>query len=170
MELVVGVLVVPALIAVVARFVVFGAGEPVRLPRIVDDSIGMYVLRGITGRPLGRSPDPSPRADPFARYRRPSTVLAPRVHAGASLARVPIRAASATARPGIGVAATASDLPWPVVPSPAAPAQALGGWARPIAEPEGFLTRLRLALRPSWLAGAIIAGLVAGGWLALITR
>jgi hypothetical protein len=167
MELVVGVLVVPALVVVVARFVVFGAGEPVRLPRIVDDSIGMYVLRGITGRPLGRSPEPSPLPDPFARYRRPSTVLAPRVAAGASLARVPSRAALATAVSGIVVAA--ADLSWPVIPGPAVTVQA-GGSALPIPEPERFLTRLRVALRPSWLAGAIFAGLLTGGWLALITR
>lgn len=168
MELVVGVLVVPALVVVVARFVVFGAGEPVRLPRIVDDSIGMYVLRGISGRPLGRSPEPSPLPDPFARYRRPSTVLAPRVAAGASLARVPSRAALATA--GSGIVVVAADLSWPVIPGPAVTVHAAGGSAHPIPEPERFLSRLRVALRPSWLAGAIFAGLLTGGWLALITR
>ncbi len=169
MELVVGVLAVPALLVVVARFVVFGGAEPVRLPRIVDDSIGMYVLRGITGRPLGRSPDPSPPADPFAPYRRPSTVLAPRVSAGASLARVPLRAALAMAGSGT-VAVAASELAWPVVPERAVVAHAFGGSALHIPEPDRYLTRLRLALRPSWLAGAIVTGLLAGGWLALITR
>jgi hypothetical protein len=168
MELVVGVLVVPALIAVVARFVLRGDGGPVQLPRIVDESIGMYVLRGITGRPLGRTPDPPP-PDAFARYRRPSTVLAPRVDPRMSLARWPVQPAVAAVGPGI-VAAAPSDPRWSVVPRLAVAGQAFGGSAFATLEGEPYLTRLRLALRPSWLAGAIVVGLLAGGGLALITR
>ena len=112
MELVVGVLLVPALVVVVARFIVRADDGPVRLPRIVDDSIGMYVLRGITGRPLGRSPDPARAADPLARYRRPSTVLAPRVDSRASLARWPARVAVATAVGPSLVAAAPSERAW----------------------------------------------------------
>ena len=53
MELIVGVLVVLGFLAVVTRFFARDASGEIRLPRIVDDSIGMWALRRITGRRLG---------------------------------------------------------------------------------------------------------------------
>ena len=52
MELIVGVLVVLGLLAVVTRFIARDASGQIWLPRIVDDSIGMWTLRRITGRQL----------------------------------------------------------------------------------------------------------------------
>lgn len=72
MELVVGALVVLALIAILIRFAFRDASGAVRLPRIIDQSIGMWVVRRLLGRPTERD------VDPFARFRRPSTVLARR--------------------------------------------------------------------------------------------
>jgi hypothetical protein len=78
MEFVVGVLVVVALLAIVARFVARDSSGQVRLPRVVDESIGMWVVRRLLGRPTDRE------VDPFARFRRPSTVLARRPESAAS--------------------------------------------------------------------------------------
>jgi len=55
-ELIVGVLVVLGLLAVVTRFITRDASGQIRLPRVVDDSIGMWALRRITGRSLGERP------------------------------------------------------------------------------------------------------------------
>jgi hypothetical protein len=55
-ELIVGVLVVLGLLAVVTRFITRDASGEIRLPRIVDDSIGMWALRRITGRRLWERP------------------------------------------------------------------------------------------------------------------
>jgi hypothetical protein len=49
----VGAFVVLGLIAVVVRFVLRDAEGVTHLPRIVDDSVGMYTLRRFTGLPLG---------------------------------------------------------------------------------------------------------------------
>jgi len=55
-ELIVGALVVLGLLAVATRFITRdGVGE-IRLPRIVDDSIGMWALRKATGRRLWERP------------------------------------------------------------------------------------------------------------------
>ena len=56
MELIVGALVVLGFLAVVTRFITRDASGEIRLPRIVDDSIGMWALRRITGRRLGERP------------------------------------------------------------------------------------------------------------------
>ena len=53
MEILVGVLVVLGVLAILARFVTRDASGGIRLPRVVDDSIGMWTLRRITGRRLG---------------------------------------------------------------------------------------------------------------------
>lgn len=64
MELIVGVLVVLGLLAVVTRFITRDASGEIRLPRIVDDSIGMWALRRVTGRRLWeRSSDDENRDD-----------------------------------------------------------------------------------------------------------
>jgi hypothetical protein len=169
-EFLVGILVVLALVAIVARFVVRDSGGRVSLPRIVDDSIGMWVLRRMTGRPLGRTPELAERADPFARYRRPVTVLAPRVDPRFRLAPRPgglvlttAMGASAYASAGTG----SSD--WPIVPRPPSP-DSTGPAAVATFEPVSLWAQLRLEVRPAWVATAFTLGLVAGGWLALITR
>ena len=56
MELVVGALVVFGFLAVVTRFITRDASGEIRLPRIVDASIGMWALRRITGRRLSERP------------------------------------------------------------------------------------------------------------------
>ncbi len=56
MELIVGALVVLGFLAVVTRFITRDASGEIRLPRIVDDSIGMWALRRITGRRLSERP------------------------------------------------------------------------------------------------------------------
>jgi hypothetical protein len=55
-ELIVGALVVLGFLAVVTRFITRDASGEIRLPRIVDDSIGMWALRRITGRRLWERP------------------------------------------------------------------------------------------------------------------
>ena len=53
MEWFVGAFVVLGLIAVAVRFLLRDAEGGVALPRIVDESVGMYTLRRLTGLPLG---------------------------------------------------------------------------------------------------------------------
>jgi len=55
-ELLVGALVVLGFLAIVTRFIARDASGEIRLPRIVDDSIGMWALRRITGRRLWERP------------------------------------------------------------------------------------------------------------------
>ena len=56
MEILVGALVVLGFLAILARFGMRDATGEIRLPRVVDDSIGMWTLRRITGRRLGERP------------------------------------------------------------------------------------------------------------------
>ncbi len=66
MEWLVGALVVLGFLAIIARFLTRDASGEIRLPRIVDDSVGMWALRRLTGRPLGDRPpeDERPSLDP----------------------------------------------------------------------------------------------------------
>ena len=65
MEFLVGALVVLGLLAIVTRFVSRDGSGRIRLPRIVDDSIGMWALRRMTGRRVWeRRADHSPSATP----------------------------------------------------------------------------------------------------------
>jgi hypothetical protein len=52
-EILVGALVVLGFLAILVRFIGRDASGEIRLPRVVDDSIGMWTLRRITGRRLG---------------------------------------------------------------------------------------------------------------------
>jgi hypothetical protein len=54
-EWIVGALVVLGFVAIAVRFVPRDDALRVRLPRIVDDSLGMWALRRLTRRPLGDS-------------------------------------------------------------------------------------------------------------------
>lgn len=56
MELITVALVALGYVAIFARFSPRDERGRIRLPRVVDDSIGMYALRQVTGRSLG--PDP----------------------------------------------------------------------------------------------------------------
>ncbi len=38
-------------LAIIGRFLARDASGEIRLPRVVDDSIGMWALRRLTGRP-----------------------------------------------------------------------------------------------------------------------
>jgi hypothetical protein len=55
-ELVVGALAVLGFLAILTRFVTRDASGEIRLPRVVDDSIGMWALRRVTGRRLWERP------------------------------------------------------------------------------------------------------------------
>lgn len=66
MEWFVGAFVVLGLIAVAVRFLLRDAEGDVRLPRIVDESVGMYTLRRLTGLPLA-SRDTAADRDWFGR-------------------------------------------------------------------------------------------------------
>lgn len=58
MEFIVGALVVLGFLAIIARFFARDASGRVQLPRVVDESIGMWALRRLTGRRLGMRDDP----------------------------------------------------------------------------------------------------------------
>jgi hypothetical protein len=53
-EFIVGAFVALGFLAIVVRFIARDASGEVRLPRIVDDSIGMWTLRRLSGRRLGQ--------------------------------------------------------------------------------------------------------------------
>src|SRR5256885_4991624 len=53
LQIVVGVLVILGFLAIEARFILRDRSGGLWLPRIVDDSIGMWTLRRLTGRRLG---------------------------------------------------------------------------------------------------------------------
>jgi pyruvate/2-oxoglutarate dehydrogenase complex dihydrolipoamide acyltransferase (E2) component len=53
-EFIVGAFVALGFLAILVRFIARDASGEVRLPRIVDDSIGMWTLRRLSGRRLGR--------------------------------------------------------------------------------------------------------------------
>lgn len=109
MEFVVGALAVLGLVAIVARFSPRDASGELQLPRIIDDSIGMWALRRLTGRPT------DPAVDPFARFRRPSTVLGRRPDAAARLRARPAEPVVPRAIPTVlrGASEAASDAPLP---------------------------------------------------------
>ncbi|MEA2518259.1 MAG: hypothetical protein QOF49_339 [Chloroflexota bacterium] len=56
MELLVGALAILGFAAIIGRMLPRDAGGGVQLPRVVDDSVGMWALRRLTGRPLGERP------------------------------------------------------------------------------------------------------------------
>jgi hypothetical protein len=56
-EWLVGAFVVLGFVAIVVRFVPRDVAGRVRLPRVIDDSIGMWALRRLTGRSLTEGPD-----------------------------------------------------------------------------------------------------------------
>ncbi|HZC32155.1 MAG TPA: hypothetical protein VE640_02590, partial [Candidatus Bathyarchaeia archaeon] len=94
MEWIVGALVVLGFIAVIARFIPRDDAGRARLPAIVDNSIGMWALRRLTGRPLW---DGSDRVGP--RTARPAQGASTRYAASPSrLQALGIRPAGATQR------------------------------------------------------------------------
>lgn len=172
MELLVAVLVILGFVAIAIRFGLRGPSGPARLPRIVDDSIGMWLLRRVTGRPLvGRTAGDRP--DPFARFRRPSTVLAVRAQPRSAAAPSP----TASARPGRadpGARITARAGPSPsrshagtrsTEPGSAtATTVAAGGPVRAAARP-----RMARLLGYAGLAAMVgVAGFVVGALLGLV--
>ena len=56
MELIVAALVLFGFVAIITRFITRDEAGQLRLPRVVDDSIGMWALRRITGRRLWERP------------------------------------------------------------------------------------------------------------------
>jgi hypothetical protein len=167
MELLVAALAVAALVAIAVRFGLRGPSGGVHLPRIVDDSIGMWALRRLTGRPLLGRPA-GDRPDPFARFRRPSTTLATRVPPPARPGRARPLGTSNLAAPGTaegaqrpealtepGVRGSAS---WQVIPR-RPPGRAFGSSILPIAEPARRTGRATAVL--GYLGLAIVVAVVA---------
>jgi hypothetical protein len=138
-ELVVALIVIIGLVAVAARFLFrAGDGRAVRLPRMVDDSIGMWMLRRLTGRPLGDS-----RLD------------------GAS-------AAGSGAGPRPFDAAMAARLGIRFARDVAPPRRAAGAWVepdRPAGPAQRRLGRFAIAMLA---IAAVVAGLAVGAGLALL--
>jgi hypothetical protein len=169
MELVAGTFVILTFVAIVVRFTFRDAAGQVRLPTIVDNSIGMWVLREVTGRPLGRSPDLDP-VDPFVPFRRPSTVLAPRVDPRFHLAPWPGRATLRLATTLDPLGASFEPAWWTARPAAGGGGRSSGSPFLPVVVPELARRRSRLGLRPSWVAGAAAFGLIMGAALGLVTR
>ena len=96
-ELIVGALVVLGLILVAARFLLRGESGEFVLPRIVDDSIGMWVVRRMMGRSAGGA---SP-AGTVAATRRAE----PRLFDATTAARLGLRRASDVAPPRVAAGA-----------------------------------------------------------------
>jgi hypothetical protein len=145
-ELVVALIIVLGLGAVAARFLLRSEGSlGLELPQIVDDSVGMYLLRRITGRPLGdrRLPRTIP-ADPPAAVARPFSA--------ATAKRLGIPRASDVAPRRGGRA----DAP---------AAGAVGAEPGPSTQPRRRLGPLGLGLLA---AAAIVAGLALGAALAVL--
>ena len=170
MELLVAVILVLGLVAIAIRFGLRGPAGSVQLPRIVDDSIGMWVLRRATGRPLlGRAAGDRP--DPFSRFRRPSTVLATRVpppRPGRSRPRsrpAPVEtrapAATSTATP---TGATDADRPvpdsWQVIPRRPA-GRTFGSSILPTAEPDATRRPARTTAVLGYVGLAIVIAAIA---------
>lgn len=165
-ELLVTVMVAVALVAIVIRFFAW-SDAGVRLPGIVDDSIGMWVVRRLVGRRSGTPDDGSRARDPFAPFRRPSTVLALRVDAPVAAA---LRRASATRTAGpIHEVDTSWIGPaWSVIERPARPA-ASGATILPEPGPRPLVRRgARLYLSLATLA--VVLGFALGAGLAIATR
>jgi PKD domain len=142
-EFVVATLVVLGFIAIIARFAPRDDAGRVRLPGIVDQSIAMWALRRVTGRPLGVRTDDAAAAAGAAQPRTANAPTIPASAGGAGRAG-PAPAASARfvasaarlqalgihpSRPASSVLAqrppTATSISGPVVAS-AARLQALG--------------------------------------------
>ena len=121
MELFVGALVVLGFLAILVRFIGRDSSGEIRLPRVVDDSIGMWTLRRITGRRLGARSwgdeiDGDLQLDPTASDATPAvlSVIGTATATVASAATV----ANATVAPALGARSR-------VAPAPGAPARLL---------------------------------------------
>jgi hypothetical protein len=158
-----------ALVAIAIRFFAWSDARGVRLPRIVDDSIGMWVVRRLMGRPVASTNSASGPLDPFAPFRRPTTVLALRVDARvAALLR-------ASARGAVGPAGSlAGDTSWigpawSVIERPAPRGRAFGSSILPEVGRRPVVQRgLRLYATLATLA--VVLGFALGAGLAVATR
>ncbi|HEU4572261.1 MAG TPA: hypothetical protein VFR93_06200 [Candidatus Limnocylindrales bacterium] len=135
MELLVGALVVLAFVAILIRFAFRDASGQFRLPRIVDQSVGMWILRRMLGRPT------DPDMDPFARFRRPSTVIGRRPGA-------PPRPARRAATRGAGPTASAASRS--AAPTASTPAGSTARPAAPAVLRDATGSRDEDALPPAW--------------------
>jgi hypothetical protein len=158
-----------ALVAIAIRFFAWSEAGSVRLPRVVDDSIGMWIVRRLMGRPVAAVDGGSGPLDPFAPFRRPSTVLALRVDA-----RV---AALLRGRPPGAVGPAGSlgvDTSWigpagSVVERPARPGRAFGSSILPELGRRPVVQR-GLRLYASLATLAVVLGFALGAGLAVATR
>jgi pyruvate/2-oxoglutarate dehydrogenase complex dihydrolipoamide acyltransferase (E2) component len=94
-EFIVGAFVALGFLAILVRFIARDASGEVRLPRIVDDSIGMWTLRRLSGRRLGQGDGDDELDDGLVIH--PDAADATRAALGAAVAatsrRAPARAA-----------------------------------------------------------------------------
>jgi hypothetical protein len=95
-QLLVGTLVVLALVAIAVRFVLRSPGGAIVLPRIVDQSIGMWVVRGVAARVRPRAGAASSR--PADGVRRFDPEMARRLGIRRAGQVAPARARNRTAR------------------------------------------------------------------------
>ena len=165
MELAVAVLVVLALAAILGRFVFRDASGQLRLPRIVDDSVGMWAIRRLLGRPTDRI------VDPFAPFRRPSTVIGRRpAHVARGVAAIGRGAARrdppSVLREPVAPAELETLAPaWSTIERKASGGRAFGASILTPA-PASTPSRLRTLLRYGVLVVAVSIGGLAVGALA----
>jgi pyruvate/2-oxoglutarate dehydrogenase complex dihydrolipoamide acyltransferase (E2) component len=103
-EFIVGAFVALGFLAIVVRFIARDASGEVRLPRIVDDSIGMWTLRRLSGRRLGQGDGDDEFDDGLVID--PNTADATRAALGAAVAATSRRAPSRAAVSAHMVSAT----------------------------------------------------------------
>jgi pyruvate/2-oxoglutarate dehydrogenase complex dihydrolipoamide acyltransferase (E2) component len=94
-EFIVGAFVALGFLAILVRFIARDASGEVRLPRIVDDSIGMWTLRRLSGRRLGQGDGDDELDDGLVID--PNAADATRVALGAAVAATSRRARSRAA-------------------------------------------------------------------------
>ena len=166
MEWIVGALVVLGFIAIFVRFVPRDEAGGARLPRIVDDSVGMWALRRLSGRdPSGRADDLDAESDstPAPSRGRPLLIGVERSAGSASMA--PANYAISTPRlEALGVRPARS------MPPRRRPSTAPIGRShviRPEAAPPGSLVLQR---RLAAIAALVVAGSVIVVVVIAVTR
>jgi pyruvate/2-oxoglutarate dehydrogenase complex dihydrolipoamide acyltransferase (E2) component len=103
-EFIVGAFVALGFLAILVRFIARDASGEVRLPRIVDDSIGMWTLRRLSGRRLGQGDGDDELDDGLVIH--PDAADATRAALGAAVAATSRRAPSRAAVSAHMVSAT----------------------------------------------------------------
>jgi len=142
-ELIVATLVVLGFLAVVTRFIARDEHGEIRLPRIVDDSIGMWVLRRITGRRLWERPwdeeIDDPASNPHASDATRAALGAIEAASGADPTLAPHPIPPSHARPTGYIASRRRTQAHPIRPGMASPTPVRDLRRRQQARRRGFL-------------------------------